>query len=116
MDDILFEENHCTKPSVIELGSLFTQCANYFALYALALEWTFKTTEKLTKKKKQLKFMSVYVLKYTNMILSLCASYYYLIVPDSPIKLLKTGKFNKSNVMIGFTRDDGTVFANGFPG
>lgn len=31
MDDILFEENHCTKPSVIELGSLFTQCANCFA-------------------------------------------------------------------------------------
>ena len=60
--------------------------------------------------------MSVYVSKYTNMILSLCASYYYLIVPDSPIKLLKAGKFNKSNVMIGFTRDDGTVFANGFPG
>lgn len=115
MNDILFEENHCTKPSVIELGSLFTQCANCFALYALALEWTFKTTEKLTGKK-QLKFMSVYVLKYTNMILSLCASYYYLIVPDSPIKLLKAGKFNKSNVMIGFTRDDGTVFANGFPG
>lgn len=115
MDDILFEENHCTKPSVIELGSLFTQCANCFALYALALEWTFKTTEKLTGKK-QLKFMSVHVLKYTNMILSLCASYYYLIVPDSPIKLLKAGKFNKSNVMIGFTRDDGTVFANGFPG
>ena len=52
MDDILFEENHCTKPSVIELGSLFTQCANCFALYALALEWTFKTTEKLTGKKK----------------------------------------------------------------
>ena len=60
--------------------------------------------------------MSVYVLKYTNMMLSLCASYYYLIVPDSPIKLLKAGKFNKCNVMIGFTRDDGTVFANGFPG
>ncbi|CAH3023185.1 unnamed protein product [Porites evermanni] len=37
-------------------------------------------------------------------------------MPDSPIKLLKAGKFNKSNVMIGFTRDDGTVFANGFPG
>ena len=55
MDDILFEENHCTKPSVIELASLFTQCANCFALCALALEWTFKTTEKLTGKKKQLK-------------------------------------------------------------
>ena len=51
MDDILFEENHCTKPSVIELGSLFTQCANCFALYALALERTFKTTKKLTGKK-----------------------------------------------------------------
>ena len=54
MDNILFEENHCTKPSVIELGSLFTQCANCFALYALALEWTFKTTEKLTEKKNNL--------------------------------------------------------------
>lgn len=60
--------------------------------------------------------MSVYVLKYRNMISSLCASYYYLIVADSPIKLLKAGKFNKSNVIIGFTRDDGTIFANGFSG
>ena len=88
MDDILFEENHCTKPSVIELGSLFTQCANCFALYALALDVDIQDHRKTDGKKKQLKFMSVYVLKYTNMILSLCASYHYLIVPDSPIKLL----------------------------
>jgi len=38
------------------------------------------------------------------------------IVADSPVKLLEAGKFNKSNIMIGFTRDDGTVLASGVPG
>ncbi|XP_032220036.1 cholinesterase 2 [Nematostella vectensis] len=31
-------------------------------------------------------------------------------LPDSPITLLKEGKFNKVDVMIGTTNDDGTVF------
>lgn len=43
-------------------------------------------------------------------------SYYCLIVADSPIKLLKAGKFNKCNIIIGVTKDDGTVFANGYSG
>ena len=38
------------------------------------------------------------------------------IIADSPVKLLEAGKFNKSNIMIGFTRDDGTVLASGVPG
>ena len=53
MDDILFEENHCTKPSVIELGSLFTQCANCFALYALALEVDIQDQGKNWREKKK---------------------------------------------------------------
>ena len=43
-------------------------------------------------------------------------SYHCVIVADSPIKLLKAGKFNKSNIIIGVTKDDGTVFANGYSG
>ena len=39
-----------------------------------------------------------------------------LVISDSPVKLLEAGKFNKSNIMIGFTRDDGTVLASGVPG
>lgn len=49
-------------------------------------------------------------------ILSLSAFYYYLIFADSPLTLLKEGNFNKSNIIIGVTKDDGTVFANGFSG
>ncbi|KAL9961303.1 hypothetical protein ACROYT_G030216 [Oculina patagonica] len=37
-------------------------------------------------------------------------------MPDTPTKLLQAGKFNKSNIIIGVTRDDGTVFATGSPG
>ena len=29
---------------------------------------------------------------------------------DSALKLLQAGKFNKSNIMIGVTKDDGSVF------
>jgi len=32
-------------------------------------------------------------------------------LPDSPLKLVQSGKFNKSNIMIGVTQDDGSVFA-----
>ncbi|XP_020631113.1 neuroligin-4, Y-linked-like [Orbicella faveolata] len=32
-------------------------------------------------------------------------------LPDSSLKLLQGGKFNKSNIMIGVTQDDGSVFA-----
>jgi len=71
-------------------------------------------TQNLPAEKTQV-YVNVYALKYTN-ILSLCVCYYYLIVADSPLKLLKEGKFNKSNIIIGFTRDDGTVFANGVTG
>ena len=38
------------------------------------------------------------------------------LIADSPNKLLQAGKFNKSNIMIGVTRDDGTVLATGIPG
>lgn len=56
-----------------------------------------------------------YALKCAD-ILSLSAFYYYLIFADSPLTLLKEGDFNKSNIIIGVTKDDGTVFANGFSG
>ena len=32
-------------------------------------------------------------------------------MPDSPAKLLQAGKFNASNIIVGVTRDDGSVFA-----
>ena len=35
---------------------------------------------------------------------------------DSPVKLLQAGKFNKSNIIIGVTRDDGSVFVTAIPG
>ena len=35
---------------------------------------------------------------------------------DSPAKLLQAGKFNKSNIIVGVTRDDGSVFVNAIPG
>ena len=39
----------------------------------------------------------------------------YLIL-DSPLKLLKAGKFSASNVMVGVTRDDGVIFLADIPG
>ena len=35
---------------------------------------------------------------------------------DSPVKLLQDGKFNKSNIIVGVTRDDGSVFVQEIPG
>jgi len=37
-------------------------------------------------------------------------------LPDSPAKLLRAGNFNKSNIIVGVTRDDGSVFVNTIPG
>ncbi|KAL9961301.1 hypothetical protein ACROYT_G030214 [Oculina patagonica] len=37
-------------------------------------------------------------------------------LPDSALKLLQAGKFNKSNIMIGVTKDDGSIFTFGVPG
>jgi len=36
---------------------------------------------------------------------------WFLFFADSSLKLLQGGKFNKSNIMIGVTKDDGSVFA-----
>ena len=35
---------------------------------------------------------------------------------DSPLKLLKAGKFSASNVMVGVTLDDGVIFLADIPG
>ena len=32
------------------------------------------------------------------------------LIADSPVKLLAAGKFNKTNIFIGVTRDDGSAF------
>jgi len=37
-------------------------------------------------------------------------------LPESPLKLLQAGKFNKSNIIIGVARDDGSIFISGVPG
>ncbi|KAL9961305.1 hypothetical protein ACROYT_G030218 [Oculina patagonica] len=37
-------------------------------------------------------------------------------LPDSPVKLLQAGKFNKTNIIAGVTRDDGSIFISGVPG
>lgn len=100
--------------TISEWVELFIYCPHYFALYALFLGWTSKTRQKLTGKKNKVS-VNEYALKCAN-ILSLSAFYYYLIFADSPLTLLKEGNFNKSNIIIGVTKDDGTVFANGFSG
>lgn len=38
------------------------------------------------------------------------------VLPDSPGKLLGAGKFNKTSVIIGVARDDGSIFMSGVPG
>lgn len=69
------------------------------------------TCEENTTNIMSLKVLTVYESRITLCILQLLR-----IIADSPVKLLEAGKFNKSNIMIGFTRDDGTVLASGVPG
>jgi len=37
-------------------------------------------------------------------------------LPDSPVKLLQAGKFNKSNIIVGVAREDGSIFITGVKG
>ena len=60
--------------------------------------------------------MSLKVLTIYESSITLCILQLPRIILDSPVKFLEAGKFNKSNIMIGFTRDDGTVLASGVPG
>ena len=42
--------------------------------------------------------------------------YYCLLLLDSPVKLLRAGKFNKSNVIVGVTKEDGSIYVTGVKG
>ena len=47
---------------------------------------------------------------------SFYAEFFYGLSTDSPGKLLGAGKFNKTSVIIGVARDDGSIFMSGVPG